>query len=519
MAHFLLGVAIFLLGEAILEKCVIVESRRYAKILVLIYFIFESFEILSRYTGCPIVFFLGKICEFNSSRSDRLVGMMDGKIDVGRLSADALRYELKVRGVISQLKHDEMRCTLRELIRMEKNESFVLPDYPFLFEEDSKVISDELIKITDTVDNFAGSTSSSEFKKINTHLNYLFGRVQRSVPKDKDDQDKKSTFISQIVTLASRLKVKTRTTSTPKRSTASWSVANLAGVSVSSSTSSDDTEESDDNARTSKFVSIAKWGLTFSGDGKGSLNAFLERVTELRIARGVSRQILFTSAVDLFTGRALIWYRANRDNFTTWEELVNGLKSEFQPIDYDDRLFEEIKNRTQGPNESVGIYVAVMKNLFARLSTRISELSQVKIILRNLTPTYQRQLSLVEVNSVDQLLQLGKKLEATKLSVESYTPPVRTARILEPDLAYVQSDLLDVAGVSATSSVVTPVVKEKFVPQTGQNALLCWNCRKVGHRAVECREPRKIHCFRCGKPGVTSRNCENCSGNGRRGRR
>ena len=42
-------------------------------------------------------------------------------------------------------------------------------------------------------------------------------------------------------------------------------------------------------------------------------------------------------------------------------------------MDYNDRLFEEIRSRTQGADEPMGIYLAVMDNLFDRLTVNVPE--------------------------------------------------------------------------------------------------------------------------------------------------
>lgn len=88
-----------------------------------------------------------------------------------------------------------------------------------------------------------------------------------------------------------------------------------------------------------------------------SVNVFIERVSELKIARQFTNSILFRSSMDISTGNALIWFRANMNSFSSWSELMEGLWFEFLAHDYDNRLFEEIKRRTQGTNKSIGMYV------------------------------------------------------------------------------------------------------------------------------------------------------------------
>ncbi|KAK9688531.1 Retrotransposon gag protein [Popillia japonica] len=142
-----------------------------------------------------------------------------------------------------------------------------------------------------------------------------------------------------------------------------------------------------------------RWNLKYSGDNSGlSLNAFLERVEELMLARNVTKEQVFRSAIDLFSSRALIWYRANRKALSDWDELVVALREEFQVPDYDERLFDEIRKRTQGPNESISMFVSVMTNLFSRLSIKIPESNRLKMMCKNLSPFYQSQLGLTDIN-------------------------------------------------------------------------------------------------------------------------
>jgi hypothetical protein len=122
--------------------------------------------------------------------------------------------------------------------------------------------------------------------------------------------------------------------------------------------------------------------------------------------------------------------------------LVALLRNQFQPADYNDRLFEEIRRRTQGPDESIAMFAAVMDNMFDRVTVRVPEATRLKIILKNLAPYYQNQLGLSPITSRDQLLEASRLLEARKASVECYVQPTRRRGqiCLEPDLAYVQVD-------------------------------------------------------------------------------
>lgn len=243
---------------------------------------------------------------------------------------------------------------------------------------------------------------------------------------------------------------------------------------------------------------VCKWNVSFDGEPLSiSVSAFIEHVRELQSARHVSDRELFISASDLFRGKALIWFRANRSQFFNWKDIEIALRTTFLPPDYDFRLMNEIRDRTQGPDEPVAVFVAVMKNMFGRLTTVPSEDFMLGIIRRNLHPSYIAQLGLIPIVSLDQLVDYGRRLEETKFLVEDYRPPPHVRSVLEPDLAYERRPVRSNPRVNASFGVELAAVSQ----------VRCWNCSQLGHVARLCREPRRLHCFRCGKAGVTTRQC------------
>lgn len=134
----------------------------------------------------------------------------------------------------------------------------------------------------------------------------------------------------------------------------------------------------------SKSTSIGEWGVKFSGEPNTlGVNEFIQRITELSEARGMSVEQLYNSATILFEGEALVWFRSIKGVVKDWSTLCSHLKDEFFPKDYNDKLWDLIKKRTQGESESVSLYVAYMTNFFNRLTLPVSEALKLRIIRKN----------------------------------------------------------------------------------------------------------------------------------------
>lgn len=274
-------------------------------------------------------------------------------------------------------------------------------------------------------------------------------------------------------------------------------------------------------------VPVVKWNLKFCGDAtRMGLNCFLERVEELQIARNVSDGQLLSSAVDLFEGQALIWFRSIRNRVHGWPELVKQLRLNFLPLDYDEELWSEIRARKQGSDEKPNLYVAVMINMFNRLTGSVADQDRLKYILKNLHPYYASHLSLVPITSIDELITYCRRLEETKVQNSKYrsgsnadSPP------LEPDLAYRQPNTpqkRNVHSISRRDSSTGDQPDSREVarqssrePQRGfrtESRVMCWNCRTSGHSFRNCSANRTLFCYNCGTPDVVSPSCPRCSG-------
>lgn len=455
--------------------------------------------------------------------------MASPKFDINRLSPTELEYELAIRGITLEgpTSDELLRMTLKNLFKYEREQEGISnPASPFHFEADSLALTTKMAEIGALIEEFDGS-NQDVYKTILSKIAHALGRAQRAKA-SASNKTNKSKLIVDVLNLRSMVdkKVKRHERTLLNRSSGIPDIDLVNEASVDSDSSSEnevailDLSNSNNNSTSfrNRSIPIIKWNLKkFTGEPNSmSLSAFLELVHETRLARNVSVDDVYRQAIDLFEGRALIWFRANRKYLRDWFSLETRLREEFQPPDYNDKLFAEIKGRTQGSNESVGIYCSIMENLFNRLTIKIPESTRLKIIINNLSPFYQTSLALHEIGTIEELIKLGRMLEARKSSVEAFRPPVtrnrHSQRCLEPDLAYVYSMNGREPPTSSVTAINSPV-------RNNRGDMRCFNCNQLGHLVAQCPQPYRKVCYKCRKPNYTTKTCPDCnrfSGNGPR---
>lgn len=450
---------------------------------------------------------------------------MSRKIEINRLDKEELAYELAWRG-IGEGSVEEMRSRLALARQMERSgESPHYPSYPFTFQEDAAVVTKKLDDLMPVLDGFADTTKSGLYLKLQTKLSHVLGRLDNMKCGTPDEVHSRGVLVAQVLTMLDQLNVKASQASSSSQpippnlcvlqgslqlpvSSSSFSTPFQAPMTASTPTPCSCSMSSH-----IKPILPHKWNLKFSADRRGmSVTAFFERVEELRRARGVPKDVLLESGIDLFEGRAYEFFQDCRNEVPTWDEMVSRFKEEYQPAFYSERLLEEIKRRTQGPDESIGTYMAVMSRYFQRLQCPISEEAKLTLLLRNIAPRYQAGIGALEINNIAELKSLCRRIEQRTVPTD-YPSTSRKAHVLEPDLACAGMEAqLDEMRVSDSRSQVRPVNHRET-----KKEIVCFNCQKPGHRAVGCVERRRIYCYGCKKEGVVRRKCPNCNqGNAQR---
>lgn len=427
-------------------------------------------------------------------------------MDLYRLSRDELEYELEVRGFadVTSETNLSMRKKLKDLMRNEHFGELVASDTfrPDVVEEIDKCNR----KVTDLEtylnDRDVIVANGNEARYVDTKLRHLISRLKRLTPPNDALINSISNLNGRLRDIESNLDEK----------------INLAELNDNETINAVPPTVEIPAVRHNS-VPVYKWDVRFSGGKEGlSVNAFIERVEEYQISRGVSEIELYKSITDLLTGKALSWYRSVKEKIHSWPEFISKLRDNYLPYNFQKDLMREINEREQGTNESVSEFFSCMLNYFGRLQKKLTDQEKIEIIHSNLDPFYIERVGLhiKQIDSVDKLQELCQNLETSKNMAAKRTISrrvnTRPVNFLEPDLGC-NYDTQD-------SQISQPSTSRSRRSNLNISSILCWNCNTNGHKFTECEKPRKnSFCFRCGKPGVTKYSCVCSAKNGSNDRR
>lgn len=410
-------------------------------------------------------------------------------------------FELLCRGLQPKSNQNLRRAQLHCALNSASSTKFCMVGD---FEENKNEILQTIQELHEIVDDDSKKLSSAEIRRVNSRLLHLKNRVSSLIITNEEEQKYKDDFLSEISLIESlvyysitdfdKLTISEQVFSNPPVLTST--------VREPAEIISPTTVVHSYTSPVSKPIPVSQWKLQFSGNvQKLSVMSFLERVEELKIARNVSDQELFHSCIDLFSDKALSWYRSIRTSVSTWQELTILLKRDFLPEDYDECLLSEIKNRIQGPQEDVLSYILAVEALFLRLGERKTEKYVVKQIVRNLHPTFANALVLHEISSISELKDRCRRIEDIQIRASKYrTPPSKRSELLEPDLACLPAR-------DNTSVTYDNTLKNAQVERSKD--YMCWNCGLGDHLFRSCTRPSTIFCYICGKKNFTTKTCPN----------
>ncbi|KAI5633692.1 retrotransposon gag protein domain-containing protein [Phthorimaea operculella] len=389
---------------------------------------------------------------------------MERPIAYHLLRKEELIYEVEIRDATPGSTNDELRVQIRDLARDIPADEIAETTRDANAELD--VIANKLSELSTSLNEKTLSFKTlNKLRAIAHHVFHRFSRVLDSEP-TKNKKSEINLKLNQILTILDA-RYKTFKTSAQK-----------AQVRLQCGCSSEKAIER----------------LKLKYDGRSCIRTFLLRLEELCETRNISEQRLFQGAAELFVDDALTWYRSVKPSLMDWSSLKSLLLKEYSQIDFDDRLLREIRERTQGTDESVSLYIAVMHNYFNLLTNQIPEEEKVKIIRFNLKPQISSALALEEFSSTSDLKEKCKLVEYNLSRAADYKEPSKANKsTLAPDLAYRPFKSNTLPRVEAIDS----------------RTVFCVRCRISGHTLTQCPS-KELVCFSCGNKGFTRTNCPIC---------
>lgn len=445
---------------------------------------------------------------------------MSRQIKYLQLTKPELTYEVRIRAEEPKDRVEELRQQIAKLSLKFPAEDILDSCYEIV--EDIIGINHTLAKTSINLASLKEDPQKSLLERTHTYLNHVYHRLNRLSPTETPEQltqlkeaqefyKEQWSTLQEIFTSIGRndpaprvdvlYDIPKASTDEPKIDTqlASCDLAHNIKVTCDRLTSD---------------ISKIKY------DGKSCVRSFITRVEEFRVAKDISESKILKLATEIFTGDALHWYRSIKDTIVSWSDLLELLKDDFDVVDFDYRMLNEIRNRSQGSSESITIYLAIIHGMFNKLSRKLSEQEQLEIILHNIRPSYSSVLvTCPNITSIASLRSLCKNFERIKAQTDDFKePPPVSSNTLAPEYAYQMrkdtSKTVSKLPQTQSNSNYTyqrPTYNRPYNVSAIRDDVFCYRCRVNTHTMRQCTAERTIKCFRCGLKDYRTPDCPKCN--------
>lgn len=396
-------------------------------------------------------------------------------VEVDCLNKDELIFELKSRGI--DVPDAQTVDELQQLFRKTKSQQDLTKASGYIsalsLDEEFQACEEKLNAVLG-----ADHSSLSCRRRCMSRLSHVILRLERLHISTKDQQLRKIALVAKAYESLQNLKCRKEP-----------------GASSSHTPDGPEQTVTAVDGTFKRSSQVLKWNLSY--DGRSPVYDFLLRLKELMFSSGVSETELLRNIVHLLAGDALLWFRNSGSRMNSFADFEHFLTIEFQPVEYERCLLNQIRARLQGQNESIKGYINIMESLFSRLTRPMTEAEKLDIIMTNMDPFYISRLALSDVNSTQELKAICSRLEVAQFKCQFRGFSNVGSNSVIPEMLQNQA--------SDTES------RSHSKPNNQRSTVTCLKCNGPHHYS-RCNVYVGQHCFRCKKPGVDSRSC-NCSKN------
>lgn len=230
--------------------------------------------------------------------------------------------------------------------------------------------------------------------------------------------------------------------------------------------------------------------ISFSGKPSENVQYFISQIDSILKFFQISDTDVAKVLPEVLRDNALDTLRAFPNNFSTWTQTSQTLKSLYSTSSSDCQLLAELYSRLQHENETILQFVTTIKNMNDRLNQPKSDDELVQLISNNLNPAYRREFKHFRPSSLEGVIKLGRSFEQEIEKDLAYAKAYKNSNVL--------SSVIPQAEIAAASAPRPSMLKDPSY---------CLKCLQNGHLAKDCKNPRRPYCTRCFKMDVYASNC------------
>lgn len=254
---------------------------------------------------------------------------------------------------------------------------------------------------------------------------------------------------------------------------------------------------------------IGKWPIKFKG---GNGVKFFKKVNKLQASYGYSDETIFKYFHLLLEGHAMEWYWQYSDQYpdANYAHFKSEFVRVFRPIETDMALVSQMYARKQGKDSFDSFYNDIVDLNFS-LKEPLSDIQLIEILRNNVDDEVRQRIFTFQTRDRIQFYHTANLAYKDVCKSREKRRPFVDSRFSKKSVNEIDFDEMSPNEIEEVSV--------KFNNWKSKRASMkCFNCNSGDHLLAKCPEEiDRFFCFRCGKDGVATPKCPNCTLNLRRG--